>query len=284
VEKQEGSFFVRLLMGACAVALSAHAQVGYTSIQKPLPGNVVSEGFECCAVQEFGDGVHLATIGGKIGQVSVVLSSWACKGGSWVSDCVTGPPGPNTFKQPITINIYGVDDAGNPAGSLGSVTDTYEIPYRPTSTPDLCGGDTQVWYSKKDDACYHGIATQISANFSHLHIAVPSNNKIIATVSFNTTDFGPSPIGPSACRSTAAGCPYDSLNVSADGNGGTVGSTLDPNGIYVRPAGTPYPYQSCGGTLIPGNLALDTGCWAGYHPQIQIQVDGAKPQPKKGRP
>src|SRR5437660_12811787 len=108
----KSSFFSRIVAGALIgglMAVTAFAQTVtvYNSVPKPLPGNVVSEGFECCAVQEFGDGLNLVATGGTIGQVTMVLSSWACQTGNWVSGCVTAPG--STFAQLLTFNLYGVD-------------------------------------------------------------------------------------------------------------------------------------------------------------------------------
>jgi hypothetical protein len=90
------------------------------------------------------------------------------------------------------------------------------------------------------------------------------------TVAYNSTHYGPAPIGESAsCFTSSGGCFYDSLNISTDGPGGTVGSLLDPNGIYAN-----YSLSGlgCAQNAVPGSLALDTGCWAGFHPQMQVTV------------
>ena len=283
---------VLFVLTLAALPTFGQNQVVYSTISSPLPGNVVSQGFECCAVQEFGDGLGLVnSAGGQLQQVTVVLSSWACESGSWnVGNCVSSPNA--RFSQALTVNVWSVNDTTSPASAgvlLGSVTDTFKIPFRPSSTPSKCGGNTTRWYSPIDNSCYRGLATPISLNFSNEHVTIPANNKIIVTVAYNTSDFGPSPLGHTApCNSptynNGAGCPYDSLNVSADTTNGTfnlVGSPVDTNGVFVRPASLPYPYSSCGGPMTPGVLADDTGCWAGYHPQIEVRVNtNAKPNQK----
>ncbi len=282
---------IAVLFFCCVSVVSAQTITVYNSIPKPLPGNVVSMGYECCAVMEFGDGLGLvATGGGTLGQVTVVMSSWGCQTGSWsAGNCATTSGA--TFLQPITISVWGVNDSSStptPAGLLGQIAQTFNIPFRPSSTPNQCQNDATRWYNSKDKTCYHGLATPIVVNFSPQHIPVPANNKIIVTVAYNTTDFGPNPIGPSACSSPSynngAGCPYDSLNVSADttnGNFQLVGSPLDANGVFVRPASNPYAYTPCASPMAAGLLADDSGCWAGYHPQIQVQANtNAKAGPK----
>ena len=106
---------------------------------------------------------------------------------------------------------------------------------------------------------------------------MPANNKVIVTVVYNTSHFGPNPIGSAACNGTSAGCPYDSLNISVDGTGsaglaGGLGSLLDPNGIFVNYT---LSYSACSGNNVTGTLALDTGagCWTNNHPQISVAVN-----------
>lgn len=202
------------------------------------------------------------------------MSSWACQSGTWNSgNCVTTPGA--TFSQPITVNIYGVDVLA-PTVLLAMTTQTFSIPYRPSSTPSLCGGDATRWYDKKDKICYHGIAVPISVSFANSHLAIPTNYKIIVTVAFNTTTAGPSPIGSSAtCFLSSGGCPYDSLNISTDGTGpsgltGGVGSVLDINGIFVNYRNASFACSPSQPTLV---LADDTPCWTYNHPQIQVTAN-----------
>lgn len=170
---------------------------------------------------------------------------------------------------------------------LGTITQTFDIPYRPSSTPTKCSG-APTWYDAQDKTCYNGFAFPVSVDFSKLNIPIPDNQRIIVTVVYNSSLFGPIPVGTStACYSTTAGCPYDSLNVSTSGNGPTglpngVGAFLDWNGIFINLSNDA---NSCngsgpGGDLAddtdPGYLALNTSasqlCWSGYHPMIQVQA------------
>lgn len=142
-------------------------------------------------------------------------------------------------------------------------------------------------FSKKDNTCYHGISDEISVNFSGLHIPVPGNGELIVTVAYNTTHYGPYPIGESApCYSTSAGCPYDSLNISVDGSGpsgleGGVGTVLVNDGIFVNYT---LSANACPGNTLTGQLALDAPnplgsnyCdgdgWDGYHPEIEVRAN-----------
>jgi hypothetical protein len=269
-----------------AVLTAAQNQVVYNSIPNPLPGNVVSEGPEAYAFAELGDGLALTANTGKLQQVTFVMSSWACQSGNWFSgNCVTSSGA--TFRQPLTISVYSANDTVPPTvGSLlGTITETFNIPYRPSSTPSLCGGDATRWYSSKDNTCYHGLADAEKVNLSSQHIPVPANGKIILTVAFNTTHYGYNPIGESApCYGTSAGCPYDSLNISTDTTDGVfkfVGGPLDPNGIFVNYT---LPNNSCTGTITTGVLVDDTapGCWAGFHPEFEVRANANPRQLSKG--
>lgn len=259
-----------LLLAAFGIS-QAQTQTVYNSIPKPLPANVSSLGFEATSVREFGDGLQLANgAGGTLGQVKVIMSSWACQYGNWsTKNCVTTPGA--TFSQPLTINVYSVGLGNSVGDTLGTITQTFDIPYRPTSTPDKCGGDTEVWFNNKEKTCYHGLAVPVIVNFSDQHIVIPDNAKIIVTIAFNTSHYGAHPQGQNTpCYTGSGGCPYDSLNVSASGPGALDGdgAPLDLDDTYVW-------YQSGSG------LTLDTG-WTGYHPQIHVMANtNTKPASNK---
>src|SRR5438132_2016954 len=90
-------------------SVSAFADtVVYDSLPNPLPGNVPSQGFECCSASEFGDHVRIAPIPTPtLTSAVVTMSSWACESGGFQT-CVTTPG--STFTHPITLNIYRVDN------------------------------------------------------------------------------------------------------------------------------------------------------------------------------
>jgi hypothetical protein len=72
--------------------------------------------------------------------------------------------------------------------------------------------------------------------------------------------------------STDAGCGYDSLNISADGPGGPIGSPVDPNGIFDN-----YTQRDGNNSCLPftnNGFRLDTGpgCWTTNHPQFEVRV------------
>jgi hypothetical protein len=239
--------------------------VVYSSIPKPLHA-VASIGFEAYQGLELGDGVNL-TRPGKLQRVRYVLTSWGCQNGAWFSgNCVThGSP---TFAVPFTVNVYAID-ATMPSrvGSLLTTqTQTFDIPYRPSSDHVRCP-DGQTFYSKVDAACVHGLANVIVFDFKAPRVSLPA--QIIVSLVYNTTHYGPYPIGESApCYTSSGGCGYDSLNISTDGNGGPIGSPYDPNGIFDSFTNIG---EYCGG-VGPLGFRLDTPCWTGYHPQFEVRA------------
>lgn len=264
-----------MVIGAATMA-AAQTQTVYNSIPSPLPGNVASEGPEAYAFSEIGDGLALQNVNptGTFGKLTVILSSYACQSGHWDDGtCVTAPGA--TFSQPITVDLYSLDSSSPPVatGPIASITQTFSIPYRPSATSAKCtgiGSDPSAWFDKKDNACYHGLAVPISVNFSTFHLPTPAT--IAVGVSYNTSHYGPSPIGESAaCFGTSAGCPYDSLNVSTDTTDGhfpSVGAPVDGTGIYVNYT---LPNTACDpATVQTGVFADDAGCWTGFHPEIQV--------------
>lgn len=269
--------------------------VMFNSVPNPIPGNIASEGPEAYAYSQIGDGLMLAGPAGRtLDKVTVVMSSWACQSGNWYgpADCVTSPGA--TFTLPITINIYSVlltgetlegdSPAPGPGTLLASVTQEFALPYRPSSDTVNCTGGP--WYDSKSQSCYNGLAAPITFDLSSLKVKLPK--RIIVGIQFNSTHYGPNPIGQSAsCYSavvngTTPGCFYDSLNVSTDNNNGyyqAIGSVLDVDGIFFNYSNPGA--EACSSPFTTGVFGLDAGpgCWTGYHPEIQVTAtkqDGEK--------
>lgn len=198
---------VTLALSAGAAGAAGGGKVVYNAVPNNMPGNVPSVGFEATGTDDFGDSVILAAGGRTAKSVDVVLSSWACESGHWTSaDCVTSKGA--TFRHPITLTLYAVDSFGEPGALLLSDTQTFGIPFRP-STDARCGGG--AWYSEADQTCYNGFAHEITFKLGG-HVTLP--DEVIWTVAYNTTHSGYDPIGDSTdCYATAQGCGYDSLNV-----------------------------------------------------------------------
>ena len=247
--------------------------VVYSSIPKPLHA-VASVGFEATQALEFGDGVNL-THTGKLQRVRYVLSSWGCQTGHWnTGDCVTN--GTPTFPVPFTVNVYAVSNtnASRVGPLLTSQTHTFAIPYRPSSDHVRCP-DGQTFFSAVDNACVHGLANVIVFDFGGPRVNLPA--QVIVSLSYNTTHYGPHPIGQSApCFTSSGGCGYDSLNVSADGPGGPIGSPVDPNSVFDS---FTQAIDYCNPLLGTG-FRIDTGCppgpagWTFNHPQFEVRAAG----------
>jgi len=292
----------------------ADGSIVYNSVPKTLLGSA-SEGFECCQISEFGDGVNLAGTG-TLDTVSVVMDSWGCQSGTWhgptdtpaTAACSTTPGA--TFPVPITLNVYAVCPASGPVTSacpsptsrvgvlLATQTKTFAIPYRPSAQPAKCtaaNGNLGKFFSATDQAFYRGVEGGCDNGLVNLiafdnivaqpHAPASLPSQIIVTLAYNTTHYGYHPVGESAaCYTSSGGCGYDSLNVSADSFTGpvTVGSYYAANGLFLNSS---YAGTYCDGGPA-GALRFDAGgsanCgWAAYHPQIQVTVSDKKDKDDK---
>ena len=275
-----------VLLSAATSAAIADERTIFNSVPSPLPPNVVSRGPEAYAFREIGDAIVFPNgTGGTLTTVTVVMSSWGCTAGNWFTagTCVTNPKGA-TFSQPITMNIYAVDDTNSAKPKAGpllaTVTQTFDIPYRPSSDTGHCDGT--AWFNPKDGNCYHGLAKAITFDFSGKKLSLPS--QVLVGVAFNSTHYGPSPLGEGkSCFHTTQGCPYDSLNVSTDGDVffgfGSASSVLDPNGIFFNWVSTA---NACNAATPTGTFADDTvpnngepateNCFTGQHPELIVRA------------
>ncbi|HEX8286630.1 MAG TPA: hypothetical protein VF556_01465 [Pyrinomonadaceae bacterium] len=238
----------------------------YNSIPSNLPGNVISQPFQAQQASEFGDRVQFSAGSGRnLLTVKQIMSSWGCESGAWYSgDCITTPGA--TFSHPITLNIYNVGTGSTVGSLIGSVTQTFAIPYRPSADNVNCTGGR--WYDGTN--CYNGYATPITFNLGGL--TVP--NEVIYGIAFNTSNYGTAPIGPSACSETAAGCGYDSLNVGLDGaTPPLVGVNPDPNDAYLNTLTAGW-YCDLGAGGI-GTFRRDSGCWTEYQPSVKFTAANA---------
>jgi hypothetical protein len=249
-------------------ASQAFGQVIYDSTVTPLPGNLPSEGAEAFAFNEFGDGITFAGTSRSLVNVTITLSSFACQSGKWnTGNCISAPGA--TFNVPITVNIY---NAGSPlpGSQITTRTQTFAVPYRPSADNTNCtGADAGKWYDVASAQCFNGLASNVTLDFSSLGVVLP--NSVVYGVTYNTSHYGPSPIGEGApCYSTAVGCFYDSLNIAL-APVVTVGTKPFFNTIYQNsPFGSQYCDNGLAGT---GTFRLDSptsACWAGYVPSARF--------------
>jgi hypothetical protein len=242
-----------VVFAPAALATPPNTQVVYDSTENPLPGNDVSYAFEATSNSEIGNLITFAPgTSRSINQVNVTMSSWACQTGGGTS-CVTTPG--STFSTPITLNIYNVG-AGNAVGSLiTTVTQTFNIPFRPSANATQCPTRTDAWYSAADNRCYSGLANNISFNLGG--ITLPDS--VIYGVALNTSHYGYHPYGE-ATSCYATGCGYDSLNVGlTEANGPSVGSDPLPGTIYQN---STWAGAYCDSGAGLGTFRLDSpACW-----------------------
>jgi hypothetical protein len=244
----------------------AQGEVIYDSTVSPLPGNLPSVGAEAYAFNELGDAVTFGGTSRRLVSVTVTLSSWGCESGHWYSgDCSTTPGA--KFAVPITLKIY---DAGNPSPGavIAAQTQIFEVPYRPSADDTNCiDDDAGKWFDAAHHTCFNGLAANVTFNFALS--AVP--NSVVYGIVYNTTHFGPNPIGEAAtCFTGPGGCPYDSLNIAL-APAVTFGSKDFADTVYQNsPLAGEYCDSGAAGT---GTFRLDSpssACWEGLVPAVQF--------------
>ncbi len=257
-----------------------------------------SIGYQATQAAEVGNQIALdPSSTGLVHSVGVTMEDWACKSGNWQNDDCAGS---GTFAQPITLNLYNVGGDGVSVGTLiTSITQTFNIPYRPPADNVNCpgtgvNGGTGQWYDGV--ACHFGKAVNIQFNVPD--VQVPSH--LIYGVAMNTSNYGADPYnvsnpsGDAACQATEQGCPYDSLNIglSQDPTDTYVGSDVIPGALYwnTQTAGN-YCDGGTGGTgtlradlpldYPPANAGTQESCWSvngtTADPQNSSNVMGGAP-------
>jgi hypothetical protein len=171
----------------------------------------------------------------------------------------------------ITLNIYSVVDATTIGPLLGSVTQTFQIPWRPEPDPVNCFLSPTRFQSTPSPVninCFNGLAIQITFDLSSLNLVI-SGSQIIWGVVFNTQSYGPNPAGVDG--------PWNSLNLGVSGTGASIGTDLDPASAWVNYGnGQFYCDSGAGGT---GTFRFDGGsdCWLGNTPNIAFTAREAPP-------
>lgn len=236
------------------LVLALFASVGvsqtiYNSTVSPLPGNLPSLGVEAYSFNQLGDGIKfIGTSSYKVRSVTVTMSSWACETGSWdKANCVTTPGA--KFSVPITLKVY--DVSGAP--TLLDETETFQIPYRPSTDTVNCTGGR--WFDGK--TCFNGLATNITFEFP-IPLTLP--NSVVFGISYNSDNSGPAPLH-------GTGSPTDSLNIALAPSVAP-GKQIVTGGLYWD---TRYAGFTCNPeTWASGVFALDSTCWGGLIPAIKF--------------
>jgi hypothetical protein len=250
----------------------SQGQTIYNTIPKPLPGNLVSLGYEATSTAEFGDRVAFAGLARNATTVTVTLSSWGCQAGNWFSaNCVTTRGA--TFSHKITLHIFAVGLGNQPGSLLASVTKTFAIPFRPSADARCAGAQLGEWYDSKSKTCFNGLATNITFNLAPLSLVLP--NQVIIGVAYNTTHYGAAPIGQSAaCFTSSGGCGYDSLNVALidPATSLSIGSNPAPNDAYWNTLVAGWYCDGGAGGFGTFRLDAGPGCWLGFKPSVKIKA------------
>jgi hypothetical protein len=255
-------------LAASGSAAGSSAQLYNSTVSVASVGNLPSVGAEAYSFKELGNEVNL--VGNHLGNVVVMLSSWACQTGSWNTDNCGSLAG-STFAVPITFNIYAPPALGSnvPGARIATQTRTFNIPYRPSANFAHCSGATAgEWWDGALHSCFNGKAFDVTFNFTG---TVVHSTDVVYGISYNTSHYGPSPIGESAsCYSSSGGCAYDSLNIAltqddGTGYGGnvTTGSDRYPGTVYQNALASDY----CdGGAAGNGTFRIDSptgaSCWS----------------------
>jgi hypothetical protein len=234
----------------------------YNNIPDPTPANVPSVGFEATSTSEFGGQLGFASNERTNPNVTVLMSSWACQTGGWSTrDCVTTPGA--TFTHPVTLNVYAVGADNEPGALLATQTQTFTMPYRPSTDPTCADG---TGWRAVDGTCYNGKAFPIT--FSLTGTTLP--DKAIVSVAYDTAHYGAHPLNVTG--------PYDSLNVGTN-PAPSVGTALPTvaDAYLNSSAATSYCPTSDVGPVQTGTFRLDSGCWAGYLPAFKVTAGQAGP-------
>lgn len=271
----------KFLIGVVAISLFLVSFVGVFASTLPAIYNnfpsvyfqsdtPIVHGAQADQFVEFGGLVQLAN--GPIGYptnnsiVTMFVSSRACESGHWnTGDCLTTTD--NTFSWPITLKIYNVNTDNSPGSLITTVTKNFSLPYRSSADPVCTGDDTGKWFDPDTQTCLNGQAFPIG--FAVHGITLPS--KVILSISYNTSDYGPSPVGTSRCQASSGGCFYDYLYIGLGGEyTPSVGFNPLPDAIYQNATASQY----CdGGTPGGANtFRVDGNCWTGKQPIFDVSL------------
>ena len=171
------------------------------------------------------------------------------------------------FTHDITLNIYDTN-----LSLIGSVTQTFTIPYRPSSAGGACGN---AW--SNGTSCFNGYAAVVTFDSAALQ-AITLPDTFIFGVAYDTSNYGANPIGATDSR-YLANTPYDSLNVglNTSASAPAIGTDATPLGAYLSSTwGGAYCDSGAGGT---GSFRSDDGCWGGYTVAAQFNTTAPVPLP-----
>jgi hypothetical protein len=238
---------VSVALFALAATAASAAEVIYSDLPSPKPGNVVSLGFEATQTAEFGGQVQFAGTARKNPTVTVIGSSWGCQSGTWSAKNCASTMGAK-FEWPVTFNVYAVGPENTIGAELASGSKVFKIPYRPSASPKCTGAQAGEWFHAGE--CFNGKSFKLSLGLKAANLP----EKAIVTVAYNTSDYGTEPQRPKPCDSEAQGCPYDSMNVGVQ------------EGTETSPSFGSFPAP---------DIAYRNGApeseWTGYQPLFEVK-------------
>ena len=222
----------------------AMADLVYNNIPDPLPVSLPSLGYEAEQTVAFGGLIGL-TSASSLTSATLYMDTWAplsdLAGYATYQANQAGNFDANGYQWPLTLSLYNVTGTGasTAAGSLiTSVTQTFTIPWRPPTDPVNCTGGR---YQGPDGNCYHGFGFEVKFDLSG--VSVPDN--LIYSLSFNTADYGDSPVGYAG--------PYNSLNFGV----ATTGAGVPSVGTDPLPGSVFWNTTNASWFGTAGSLALD---------------------------
>jgi len=223
----------------------------YDALPSSLPPSIPSIAYAARSTAENGDLVAFAGTKRYAQAATVAMADW-----SMHSDWPGYPAG--AWQHPITLNLYEVDRSGAtpaPGALLASVTQTFDIPWRPEPDP-TCTGSTRPWRDS-GGVCRSSIALTVDFDLTGQDLTLP--DEVIYGVAFNTAANGAVPIGTPG--------PYDSLNLGVTSAAPAVGADVEGDALYHD---STFPgFYADGGTGGVGIFRHDTG-WIPYTPAVQV--------------
>ncbi|HEX3842038.1 MAG TPA: fibronectin type III domain-containing protein [Acidimicrobiales bacterium] len=265
-----------VIIGPPAGALPAGSVIQYDSTVNPLPGNLPSIGAQSEHFNEFGNEVTLAPSSLAAGQVTVTMSSQACETGGGVT-CVTTPG--STFPDTFTLNLYNVNPLHTVGSLITTLTQTFNIPFRPSADLTNCtGGNAGRWFDSVDSTCNTGLATNVVFDISAANVVLPTH--LIYGIGYDTQTFGPNP--------TSLPGPADSLNIALSQDPTNVSAGSDPNPGTLFQNSPDAAFYCDGGTAGTGTFRLDSptnACWWVSSPGVApyyvpaVQISTVAPPP-----
>lgn len=210
----------------------------YDNIEpRSLIDNPVSLGYGATSSTEFGSQI-VSTDEVVNPEVEALLSVWTCEQGEWNAGCVTADP-LATFPAELTLNVYEVTYENEVGALLSSTTETFNLPFRPTSN---CPTDTTKFVAS-DGSCNHGLPVPVTFNPS---VAIP--RKAIVSVEYTPTG------------------PLGSLNVAVEGSPSIGSNPLESReGIYWNSTF----FGTSGGVF---SLEENSGEWQPGESQIAVSI------------